>query len=154
MAPFCPLEQYGQELEGRGIRKLRKPAVEKMRRERINSSIEQLRMLLQREFGDRELPPKAEKADILEMAVRVLAQRVQTAAPAMAASEGYSRCLQDSLHFLSLHGAPMETGLKLLSALHRPAAAAEAVCPSRPPSCPSNTKEPAQDSPRAPWRPW
>ncbi|XP_069466536.1 transcription factor HES-5-like [Ambystoma mexicanum] len=154
MAPFCTLEHYGQELEGRGIRKLRKPAVEKMRRERINSSIEQLRMLLQREFGDQELPPKAEKADILEMAVRVLAQRVQTAAPAMAVSEGYSRCLQDSLHFLSLHGAPMETQVKLLSALHRPAAAAEAVCPSRPPSCPSSTKEPAQDSPRAPWRPW
>ncbi|XP_069466538.1 transcription factor HES-5-like [Ambystoma mexicanum] len=154
MAPFCPLEQYGQELEGRGIRKLRKPAVEKMRRERINSSIEQLRMLLQREFGDQELPPKAEKADILEMAVRALAQRVQTAAPAMAASESYSRCLQDSLHFLSLHGAPTETRVKLLSALHGPGAATEAVCPSRPPSCPGSTKEPAQDSPRAPWRPW
>ncbi|XP_069466545.1 transcription factor HES-5-like isoform X1 [Ambystoma mexicanum] len=154
MAPFCPLELYGQELEGRGIRKLRKPAVEKMRRERINSSIEQLRMLLQREFGDQELPPKAEKADILEMAVRVLAQRVQTAAPAVAASEGYSRCLQDSLHFLSLHGAPVETQVKLLDALHRPAAAAEAVCPSRPPSCPSSTKEPALDTPSAPWRPW
>ncbi|XP_069098576.1 transcription factor HES-5-like [Pleurodeles waltl] len=136
------------------MRDLRKPVVEKLRRDRINSSIEQLRMLLRREFEEHELPPKAEKADILEMVVRYLARLLQTPAPAVASSEGYSRCLQDSLHFLSLHGAPTETRMKLLRALHRPAAAAEAVCPSRPPSCPSRTKEPAQDSPRALWRPW
>ncbi|XP_069098577.1 transcription factor HES-5-like [Pleurodeles waltl] len=111
-------------------------------------------MLLRREFEEQELPPKAEKADILEMVVRYLARLLQTPAAAVASSEGYSRCLQDSLHFLSLHGAPTETRMKLLRALHRPAAAAEAVCPSRPPSCPSRTKEPAQDSPRALWRSW
>ncbi|KAJ1142452.1 hypothetical protein NDU88_008777 [Pleurodeles waltl] len=154
MAPSSTLRAYDEELEGKYIRKLRKPVVEKLRRDRINSSIEQLRMLLRREFEEQELSPKAEKADILEMAVRYLAQRLQTPAPAVASSEGYSRCLQDSLHFLSLHGAPTETRMKLLRALHRPAAAAEAVCPSRPPSCPSSTKEPAQDSPRVPWRPW
>ena len=55
--------------------------VEKLRRDRINSSIEQLRMLLQREFEEHELPAKAEKADILEMAVNYLAQRLQTPAP-------------------------------------------------------------------------
>ncbi|XP_078497163.1 transcription factor HES-5-like [Lissotriton helveticus] len=154
MAPFSTERKYEEEREERDIRQLRKPAVEKLRRDRINSSIEQLRMLLQREFEGHELPAKAEKADILEMAVTYLAQRVRTPAPAAASSEGHSRCLQDSLLFLSLHGAPAETRMKLLRALHRPAAAAEAVCPSRPPSCPSSTKEPAQDSPRALWRPW
>ncbi|KAJ1142471.1 hypothetical protein NDU88_008785 [Pleurodeles waltl] len=154
MAPSSTLRAYEEEREERDIRKLKKPVVEKLRRDRINSSIEQLRMLLQREFEEQELPPKAEKADVLEMAVRCLAQRLQTPAPAVASSEGYSRCLQDSLHFRSLHGALTETRMKLLRALHRPAAAAETVCPSRPPSCPSSTKEPTQDSPRAMWRPW
>ncbi|KAJ1142465.1 hypothetical protein NDU88_008785 [Pleurodeles waltl] len=81
MAPSSTLRAYEEEREGRDIRKLRKPVVEKLRRDRINSSIEQLRMLLQREFEEQELPPKADKADILEMAVRYLAERMQTPAP-------------------------------------------------------------------------
>ncbi|XP_034724193.1 enhancer of split mbeta protein-like [Etheostoma cragini] len=52
--------------------KLRKPLVEKLRRERINSSIEQLKSLLSPEFLKQEPDSKLEKADILEMTVCVL----------------------------------------------------------------------------------
>uniref|UniRef100_A0A3P8U1Q8 Transcription factor HES-5 n=1 Tax=Amphiprion percula TaxID=161767 RepID=A0A3P8U1Q8_AMPPE len=49
--------------------KLRKPLVEKLRRERINSSIEQLKSLLNPEFLKQQPDSKMEKADILEMTV-------------------------------------------------------------------------------------
>ncbi|XP_031152708.1 protein hairy-like [Sander lucioperca] len=52
--------------------KLRKPLVEKLRRERINSSIEQLKSLLSPESLKQQPDSKLEKADILEMTVRVL----------------------------------------------------------------------------------
>ncbi|KAL7843249.1 hypothetical protein AOLI_G00247610 [Acnodon oligacanthus] len=47
--------------------KLRKPVMEKMRRDRINSSIEQLKTLLAPEFLNQQPDSKLEKADILEM---------------------------------------------------------------------------------------
>ncbi|KAF1392063.1 hypothetical protein PFLUV_G00048630 [Perca fluviatilis] len=52
--------------------KLRKPLVEKLRRERINSSIEKLKSLLSPEFLKQQPDSKLEKADILEMTVCVL----------------------------------------------------------------------------------
>ena len=51
---------------------LRKPLVEKLRRERINSSIEQLKSLLGPEFLKQQPDSKLEKADILETTVCVL----------------------------------------------------------------------------------
>ncbi|KAM4741729.1 transcription factor HES-5-like [Anableps anableps] len=54
--------------------KLRKPLVEKLRRERINSSIEQLKSLLGPEFLKQQPDSKLEKADILEMTVCFLTQ--------------------------------------------------------------------------------
>ncbi|KAJ4940366.1 hypothetical protein JOQ06_026673 [Pogonophryne albipinna] len=52
--------------------KLKKPLVEKLRRERINSSIEQIKSLLGPEFLKQQPESKLEKADILEMTVCVL----------------------------------------------------------------------------------
>uniref|UniRef100_A0A671U445 Protein hairy-like n=1 Tax=Sparus aurata TaxID=8175 RepID=A0A671U445_SPAAU len=52
--------------------KLRKPLVEKLRRERINSSIEHLKSLLGPDFLKQQPDSKLEKADILEMTVCVL----------------------------------------------------------------------------------
>ncbi|XP_075881216.1 uncharacterized protein LOC142887441 isoform X1 [Nelusetta ayraudi] len=52
--------------------KLRKPLVEKLRRERINCSIEQLKSLLGPEFLQQQPDSKLEKAEILEMTVCVL----------------------------------------------------------------------------------
>uniref|UniRef100_A0A671U226 BHLH domain-containing protein n=1 Tax=Sparus aurata TaxID=8175 RepID=A0A671U226_SPAAU len=51
---------------------LRKPLVEKLRRERINSSIEHLKSLLGPDFLKQQPDSKLEKADILEMTVCVL----------------------------------------------------------------------------------
>ncbi|KAG9481989.1 hypothetical protein GDO78_010944 [Eleutherodactylus coqui] len=70
MAP-CKMRTLDHQTSS-GIRKLRKPAIEKMRRDRINSSIEQLRILLEKEFQRHQLPSKPEKADILEMTVTFL----------------------------------------------------------------------------------
>ncbi|KAF4107048.1 hypothetical protein G5714_011412 [Onychostoma macrolepis] len=52
--------------------KLRKPRVEKMRRDRINSSIEQLKCLLAPEFFKQQPESKLEKADILEMTLNFM----------------------------------------------------------------------------------
>ncbi|XP_054473715.1 enhancer of split mbeta protein-like [Anoplopoma fimbria] len=57
--------------------KLRKPLVEKLRRDRINSSIEHLKSLLAPEFLKQEPDTKLEKADILEMTVCVLTRLQQ-----------------------------------------------------------------------------
>ncbi|XP_030276850.1 transcription factor HES-2-like [Sparus aurata] len=57
--------------------KLRKPLVEKLRRERINSSIEQLKSLLGPDFLKQQPDSKLEKADILEMTVCVLTRLQQ-----------------------------------------------------------------------------
>lgn len=56
---------------------LRKPVVEKLRRERINSSIEQLKSLLCAEFLQQQPDSKLEKADILEMTVTFLTRLQQ-----------------------------------------------------------------------------
>ncbi|XP_077113616.1 transcription factor HES-5-like [Ranitomeya variabilis] len=86
-----------------GLRKLRKPVIEKMRRDRINNSIEQLRVLLEKEFQRHQLPSKPEKADILEMTVtflqRHMAERDVTVS-SQARREGYSTCVQDAITFL------------------------------------------------------
>ncbi|CAK6960927.1 transcription factor HES-5-like [Scomber scombrus] len=57
--------------------KLRKPLVEKLRRERINSSIEQLKSLLGPKFLKQQPDSKMEKADILEMTVCLLTKLQQ-----------------------------------------------------------------------------
>ena len=46
--------------------------MEKLRRDRINSSIEQLKLLLEKEFQRHQPNSKLEKADILEMTVSYL----------------------------------------------------------------------------------
>uniref|UniRef100_A0A672Z8V0 BHLH domain-containing protein n=1 Tax=Sphaeramia orbicularis TaxID=375764 RepID=A0A672Z8V0_9TELE len=87
---------------------LRKLVVEKVRRDRINHSIEQLRALLNQgdPSGGGQPPSKLEKADILEMAVSFLRQRAM-AQVAPSYSQGFSQCLQETLRHLSLH-APLE----------------------------------------------
>nr|XP_019944499.1 PREDICTED: transcription factor HES-5-like [Paralichthys olivaceus] len=90
--------------------KLRKPMVEKLRRDRINTCIEQLKSLLGPEFLRQQPDSKQEKADILEMAVAYMRswqqqkQRQQQGSltPGLTtASDGYSRCVQEAVSFLS-----------------------------------------------------
>ncbi|KAM9299292.1 transcription factor HES-4-B-like [Gastrophryne carolinensis] len=82
MAPCNRIEDLDNNM-GKEIRKLRKPVIEKMRRDRINSSIEQLRVLLEKEFQKHQLPSKPEKADILEMTVSLLREQLHLATKAV-----------------------------------------------------------------------
>ncbi|KAL2773464.1 transcription factor HES-5 [Daubentonia madagascariensis] len=150
--------------------RLRKPVVEKMRRDRINSSIEQLKLLLEQEFARHQPNSKLEKADILEMAVSYLKHSKAFAAAAASPkslhqdySEGYSWCLQEAVQFLTLHAAS-DTQMKLLYHFQRPPAApstsaAEPKAPSAAPApapAPSSAKVAAAARPPACglWRPW
>uniref|UniRef100_A0A672K5S3 Transcription factor HES-5 n=2 Tax=Sinocyclocheilus grahami TaxID=75366 RepID=A0A672K5S3_SINGR len=83
--------------------KLRKPVVEKMRRDRINNCIEQLKSMLEKEFHQQDPNTKLEKADILEMTVVFLKQQLQpkTSAPQKAHFDGYSQCWRETMSFLS-----------------------------------------------------
>ncbi|CAL8259587.1 unnamed protein product [Gadus morhua 'NCC'] len=56
--------------------RLRKPRVEKMRRDRINTCIDQLKLLLETELHQQEPNAKLEKADVLEMTVCFLRRQL------------------------------------------------------------------------------
>ncbi|XP_073417780.1 transcription factor HES-5-like [Dendrobates tinctorius] len=140
-----------------GLRKLRKPVIEKMRRDRINSSIEQLRILLEKEFQRHQLPSKPEKADILEMTVtflqRHMAERDVTAS-SQAQREGYSTCAQDAVTFLTQH-KQSDLQVQLLQNLH---GAHTVVYRAASPPVSSVYQTPNKSSPpdssKALWRPW
>ncbi|KAG9352865.1 hypothetical protein JZ751_017441 [Albula glossodonta] len=102
--------------------KLRKPMVEKMRRDRINSSIEQLKSLLGTELLQQQPDSKLEKADILEMTVLFLKrqhqhqyQQVNSSSCSSAVSQGYSRCVQEIKNFLSKEEVMSQSQRGLLS---------------------------------------
>ncbi|KAM8927124.1 transcription factor HES-5-like [Pelodytes ibericus] len=89
--------------------KMRKPVIEKMRRDRINSSIDQLRILLETEIQTHHPHSKLEKADILEMTVSYVQRLRQLRVYDTQLSpkngqyfyyQGYSRCLRESRSFL------------------------------------------------------
>ncbi|NP_001089097.1 hairy and enhancer of split 5, gene 7 L homeolog [Xenopus laevis] len=154
MAPYTASSMLSTEHshKAQGIRKIRKPVVEKMRRDRINSSIEQLRMLLEKEFEQHHLPSKPEKADILEVAVSFLQQQMaskyaQSSSPAY--MEGHSRCLQDSQHFFSLQ-KHSELPEKLLQNFHDDVTA----CPSVSPFYQNPAKCTTPEANKVLWRPW
>ncbi|XP_064162325.1 transcription factor HES-5-like [Anguilla rostrata] len=96
--------------------KLRKPMVEKMRRDRINSSIEQLKSLLGPAFLQQQPDSKLEKADILEMAVFFLKrQPVSSSSCSSPVSQGYSKCAQEIKHFLSREEVMSQSQRRLLN---------------------------------------
>lgn len=83
----------------------RKIIVEKIRRDRISNSIEELRTLLQTDQCP-EQAVRLEKADILEMAVQFLREQASSKSNESYHS-GFSHCLQETLRHLSLH-APLQ----------------------------------------------
>ncbi|XP_078526860.1 transcription factor HES-7.1-A-like [Lissotriton helveticus] len=90
----------------KGMRKLLKPVVEKRRRERINSSLETLRMLLLEKGPNEKLKnPKVEKADILETAVQFIRTQNQSLEPLPDERQihqaGYHDCLQRAAFILN-----------------------------------------------------
>ncbi|XP_062272250.1 transcription factor HES-5-like [Scomber scombrus] len=101
--------------------KLRKPLVEKLRRDRINSSIEQLKSLLGPKFLKQQLDSKMEKADILEMTVCLLTklqhqhQQQHPAVESAAVDQGYSRCVREVAHFLCKEEVKTQSQKRLLN---------------------------------------
>uniref|UniRef100_A0A4W5KIE7 Transcription factor HES-5-like n=1 Tax=Hucho hucho TaxID=62062 RepID=A0A4W5KIE7_9TELE len=100
--------------------KLRKPVVEKLRRDRINNSIEQLKSLLVPEILNKQPESKLDKADILEMTVCILRQQQQNQPVSSSCSvtpvnQGYSRCVQEIVHFLSKGEVKTQSQRRLLS---------------------------------------
>ncbi|XP_041749002.1 transcription factor HES-5-like [Coregonus clupeaformis] len=101
--------------------KLRKPVVKKLRRYRINNSIEHLKSLLVPEILKQQPDSKLDKADILEMTVCFL-RRQQQNQPVSSSSccsapvnQGYSRCVQEIVHFLSKDEVKTQSQRRLLS---------------------------------------
>ncbi|XP_017273141.1 hairy-related 12 isoform X2 [Kryptolebias marmoratus] len=120
--------------------KLRKPIVEKMRRDRINSCIEQLKVILEKEFHKQEPNSKLEKADILEMTVSFLRQQLQSGL-----CHSYSHSWRESVRLLSA-GSNAEASAGALQqqdqTLHQAQTASS-----------SSTQQ--DSSSRSPvWRPW
>ncbi|XP_042348529.1 hairy-related 12 [Plectropomus leopardus] len=138
--------------------KLRKPIVEKMRRDRINSCIEQLKIILEKEFHKQEPNSKLEKADILEMTVSFLRQQLQPGLCQSDYNQGYSHCWRDSVHFLSAAASNTEASVTPLQGLQQQE---QQLCQtqrasSSSPICSILRPTSLQDSSsRGPvWRPW
>ncbi|KAL6119911.1 hes5 [Pungitius sinensis] len=141
--------------------KLRKPMVEKLRRDRINTCIEQLKSLLGPEFIRQQPDSKQEKADILEMAVCYLRawqlQKQQQQKAGAAGGDGYSRCVQEAVSFLSHCEGQTQAHRRLLS--HFQGLQASSVAPRRlsPPGSPLHqitSGKGAGQAGSALWRPW
>ncbi|KAM8864611.1 hairy-related 12 [Spinachia spinachia] len=138
--------------------KLRKPFVEKMRRDRINSCIEQLKIILEKQFHKKEPTSKLEKADILEMTVSFLRQQLQPRLCAGDYNPGFSNCWEDSVHFLSaapdtdgsvtpLHGLQQQK--QKLHAVQRDSSTSPVCSILRP-----TTLQDSSSSRGNVWRPW
>lgn len=142
---------------------LRKPLVEKLRRERINSSIEQLKSLLGPEFLQQQPDSKMEKADILEMTVCLLRRLQQQQqhhvvdSAAAAADQGYTRGAQEVVKFLSKEEVKTQSQRRLMNHFNKLQSSSDMkdndFCLLRSTVQTSITKD---KSPvlSAPWRPW
>ncbi|XP_072282787.1 transcription factor HES-5 [Pyxicephalus adspersus] len=154
---MAPTNSSMDQLSPKEKNKLRKPIVEKMRRDRINSSIEQLKVLLEKEFHKQQPNVKLEKADILEMAVSYLQQQknqhqtINVDCLQQDYNQGYSWCVTEALQFLRHFPESRETQKELLNHL---------TVPQKVPVFPylatsSDSKQATvASSPAKIWRPW
>ncbi|CAL8252088.1 unnamed protein product [Boreogadus saida] len=137
--------------------KLRKPMVEKLRRDRINTSIEQLKSLLGQEFVRQQPDSKQEKADILEMAVsylRIWRPEQSAHQQPEGRGEGYAHCVQEAVTFLSKSrsSGPL---LNHFLGLQASGKAPEVASVSPPGSPLHHTGSTMKEGEQAPlWRPW
>ncbi|KAM4652303.1 transcription factor HES-5-like [Discoglossus pictus] len=159
--------EYSQDkLTTKEKNKMRKPKVEKMRRDRINNSINQLRNLLEQEFQLLQPDSKPEKADILEIAVQFLKQQachISNDGTSLKRkshqqyTHGYSKCLHETLSFLSVHHIEQDTQAKLLNHVHQvesplPRAQSQDRSPMK--SHPYHKNQAVLSNARPLWRPW
>ena len=139
---------------------LRKPLVEKLRRERINSCIEQLKSLLGPEFIKQQPDSKLEKADILEMTVCFLRrlQQHRGAVDSAAVNQGYSRCVQEVVNFMSKEEVKTQTQKTLMNHFNKLQSSDHNLREAdfSPLSSTVQTSSTKDKSPvnMEPWRPW
>lgn len=133
---------------------LRKPIVEKIRRERINSSIEKLKSLLGQEFLKQQPDSRQEKADILEMTLDFLRRSQNPSGCSTAAHDGRSRCVQEAVNFLSQCPVQTQSHRRLLKHFLHMQPSTEnntrVLLPHQLHSPDAKSKE----EPLALWRPW
>ncbi|XP_053172532.1 transcription factor HES-5-like [Scomber japonicus] len=141
--------------------KLRKPLVEKLRRDRINRSIEQLKSLLGSEFLKQQPDSKMERADILEMTVCFLKQLQQQnhAVESAAVDQGYSRCVGEVAHFLSKEKVKTQSQRRLLNHFNKLQSSSEKNLREADFSPLSSTVQTSITKEKSPvnsalWRPW
>ncbi|XP_018407874.1 PREDICTED: transcription factor HES-5-like [Nanorana parkeri] len=145
--------------------KIRKPIVEKMRRDRINSSINHLRKILEQEFQLLQPDSKPEKADVLEIAVQFLRQQMCTDSHGgkpfaridyQEYRQGYSKCLHETLSYLSIHRFAEEAQIKLLNHFHQLETPRDLSHPrvSSQSSGQQAKHQPLSGSIKPLWRPW
>uniref|UniRef100_A0AAY4EWH1 BHLH domain-containing protein n=1 Tax=Denticeps clupeoides TaxID=299321 RepID=A0AAY4EWH1_9TELE len=154
-APCFSLSSQAQPLAKiGGKQQIRKPMVEKMHRDYINNSIKQLKSLLDPEIHNHQPDSTMEKADFLEMTVCSLRrlQHLQAMNKSLeAASQGFSRCNQETVHFLSREEVKTQTHQRPLNQFQ-----------NLQPPCDKNRKESVQltnSKKKSPvtsrlWRPW
>ncbi|XP_056426103.1 transcription factor HES-7.1-like isoform X2 [Hyla sarda] len=89
-------------------RKLLKPQVERRRRERINSCLEKMRLLLSEAMKDEKLKnPKMEKAEILEYTVEYLQSKIWSTErfhedlQSVDYRSGFQQCLRTTVNFIT-----------------------------------------------------
>ncbi|KAI4895250.1 hypothetical protein NFI96_022874, partial [Prochilodus magdalenae] len=155
MAPTClPSSDYSK-LSNKEKHKLRKPVVEKMRRDRINNCIEQLKVMLEKEFHQNDPNTKLEKADILEMTVVFLKQQLQpqVSAPLKAHHDGYSQYWRETMNFLSANSKLDMTPQRLSHSQETQGATKDYMSPVAFQSSPVSVKQETSVS-RPVWRPW
>ncbi|XP_013925775.1 PREDICTED: transcription factor HES-5-like [Thamnophis sirtalis] len=158
----CHFNLDGEKMLAKEKNKLRKPVVEKMRRDRINSSIEQLKVLLEREFQCHQPNTKLEKADILETAVSYLKKQHQMQESGVKNPEfdfhtGYLRCLREAFCFLSFCQTKKETQARLIKhfcKIHTISDATFSLLSSPAPKKPPAAKKPTPPAAAFIWRPW
>ncbi|KAL1021351.1 hypothetical protein UPYG_G00012160 [Umbra pygmaea] len=139
------------------LTKIRKPVVEKIRRDRINTCIEQLKSLLGPEFLRQQPDSKQEKADILEMTVYFLSRQQQAGSSTATANEGYSHCVQEAAAFLSQCEVKTPSHSKLLShfqSLQTSRQPSQVPRPLSPPAFLVPQASKGMASPGQLWRPW
>ncbi|XP_026543933.1 transcription factor HES-5-like [Notechis scutatus] len=159
----CHLPLEGEKRLAKEKNKLRKPVVEKMRRDRINSSIDQLKVLLEREFQCHQPNTKLEKADILETAVSYLKKQCQMQEsggrnPEFDFHTGYLRCLREAFSFLSFCQSKRETQARLIKHFCNVHTLSDAdafsLLSSPAPKKPPAEKRPTLAASAFIWRPW
>ncbi|KAK2885646.1 hypothetical protein Q8A67_016483 [Cirrhinus molitorella] len=135
--------------------KLRKPIVEKIRRERINSSIEKLKSLLGQEFLKQQPDSRQEKADILEMTLVFLRSQQRSQNPSStAAHDGRSRCVQEAVNFLSQCPVQTESHRRLLKHFLHMQPYTENNTSVSPQLISPAAKSSSKEQTLALWRPW